>query len=133
MDQKFIDKIKTELAIDAPSNISATVISRIHRKRLIRSRLVFLYSSTGMLASIATCIVVLRHIMDTAYKSGLNSFLSFFLSDYTAVMSYWQEFAVSVAESLPTLALFILFVALASLLWSGAKTIRSAQSLLVTA
>jgi hypothetical protein len=101
------------------AGLKMVIFSQIQRKqvRLVRQKLVW---HTLLLVG---CIVALipgwRYFITDFSQSGMQQYLSLLFSDASLVLRYWQDFILSLAESLPIISgvviLAIIFILLDSL------------------
>lgn len=64
---------------------------------------IFLFGSMSFIASIAL-VLVSREFYSEFSQSGFLQFISLLFSDARVVATYWQDFLMSLAESLPVFA-----------------------------
>lgn len=105
-------------AIDAPLELYARVMARIEGAIIRRARLrLALAFSTGCASALAL-IPTSRFMISALSTSGFGHYLSLAVSDPDIVFASLQTFALSLAESLPLMALLALFGTLLVLLVS---------------
>ena len=98
--------------------------ARLPRRRAARFRLAAL--GTVILASGAALIPAIGYAVQEFYASGFYDYLSLFFSDSSVAFSHWQEISLSLAESLPSLAVLLLIGFAAAFLWSLRRAVRNA-------
>jgi hypothetical protein len=110
-----------QLPSEIPSeHICSCVMQRIDTMRIHRlKRKAWIYSGTTLLC-IAAAIPVAVYFASSTGETGLWSYTSLAMSDWSYVSSDLKEFMLSVAESLP-LDIVILFTAL---VFAGIVSIR---------
>jgi len=91
-----------------PETLLAQIMSRIQleqKTRQLKKRLVlFLLMVIGSTAGLAPSF---RWLWSELVNSGINHYFSLLFSDFGAVISFWQEFLLSILEALPVMALSI--------------------------
>lgn len=117
---KEFEKLLANLnQIEPSENLYGIVLSRIEaiKKRTARVRLILLSGAT--LAALIALVTAFQYLINDFYQSGSYQYLSLLFSDGEAVMAYWQDFTLSLVESLPfmsmTAVLSVTFVLLGSL------------------
>lgn len=109
----------TKIILEPPSDLFEKIIKRIHReRRAVIMRKVVIFS--GLLAgSIITLIPSIKMLLTDFNESGFIYFFPLLFSDFSTVLTYWQNFILIVLETLPVISLatslFILLVFLQSL------------------
>ncbi len=110
--------------VEPPKHLFEAVLACIAlaRRRAARIRLAAL--GTVMLASGLALIPAANYAISEFYASGFYDYLSLFFSDSSVAFSHWQEISLSLAESLPSLAVLLLIGFAAAFLWSLHRAIR---------
>lgn len=91
-----------------PKGLFKKVMRRIHEERkllIFKRRLVFL--SIIFIGSIAALIPTFRMTQVGFAESGFIEFFSLLFSDAGIIATYWQNFALSLLETLPVTSLII--------------------------
>jgi hypothetical protein len=113
--------------IEPASGLYAAILEhiRLAHRRGARMRAVAL----GMLSALcgALFVPILQYAAAEAYASGFYDYFSLVFSDRGFVLSHWHEFALSLAESLPSLAILLVIAISAALAWSLRKTVYNAR------
>lgn len=102
---------------NAPDDLFDKIMARIHKeeKMLVIKRRIVLFS-LSILFSGAAIMPIFNMVWKGFIESGFFKFLSLIISDTGIVILYWQEFTMSLLESLPISGLILLsFVILAFL------------------
>ncbi len=111
------------------------VFNRIkHEQKKARVKTFALFS-VGILSSVFIFIPALLSTISEIQQSGLAGVISLIFSDFQAVISVWDDFLLSLLETLPIIRLAILFVAVYIFLRSikyFVKSISSEKSILQT-
>jgi hypothetical protein len=109
--------------IEPPSGLGGAILEKIElaRRRSLLMRRVF--SIGADLVSLVAFIGASVTLVQAFRSSGFGSYLSLLLSDGQAVLSFWNEYLYSLAESLPLasigVCLLSLFLLLASLRYTS--------------
>ena len=108
----------------APVGLAQRIIRHIAylEERWLRTKAV-VYGFIGI-ASIAGIVAGALTVMTEFANSSFFQYLSLILTDGGALTTYWQTFALSLAESLPLVGIMVILVALTGFLWSGAGFVR---------
>jgi ABC-type phosphate/phosphonate transport system permease subunit len=72
----------------------------------VKRRLVIF--SIGLIGSVAAFIPVFKMVRTEFVESGFIQFFSLLFSDFGIVISYWQNFAMTLLETLPITSLILL-------------------------
>jgi len=91
------------------SNLTESVWHNIvvRNKRIIYIKL-WVFSLTGF-ASLIGLIPTWKTLSIDLAQSGLYEYFSLAFSSGSAILSYWKEFTLSIAESLPTTSIMLSF------------------------
>lgn len=106
-------------SIEPPQRLLSDILLRIKQaqKRAIKIRLVIL--GVVVLSSAGAAIPAFQYSAREFYQSGFYQYLLLLFSDSGAVLEYWKEFGLSLAESLPVpgaaALLSVLFVLLGAM------------------
>jgi len=101
------------VAPELPEGLFDKIMNRIRKEQrlsALRRRLIF--SSLGLIASVAVFIPALKVVQRELYQSGFLQFVSLLFSDFEIIIVYWQNFVISLLESIPAMSLTIFFVAI---------------------
>lgn len=116
--EKFIDFDLVE-----PSNhLFDKVIGQIQqfqkekKVKTVRRR-IFVFSALSLIFIVAF-VPAFSAMKTNMVESGFLDFASLLFSDFNIVISYWQNFAMSLLESLPVMNLAIVFFVALAFLWS---------------
>lgn len=110
-------------------DLELSIISRI-KKEERKSSIVHSWT-TGTIA-IMSCISLVPsfiYLGKSVQTSGFYDFVSLSFSEGISLLSYWKEFSLSLAESLPFLGLIVLLALLAIFVWSLSKTTYSIRKI----
>src|SRR3989344_4709719 len=104
--------------VEPPQHLFEAVLAYIAlaRRRAARIRLAAL--GTVMVVSVAALVPSINYAIHEFYASGFYDYLSLFFSDSSVAFGHWQELSLSLAESLPSLAVLLLLGFSIALLWS---------------
>jgi hypothetical protein len=80
------------------------------------------------LVSLAALVPALQYAGDQFYASGFYEYFRLMFSDSAFVLTYWREFGLMLFDSLPSLAILILFPIAALLLWSLKRVAQTART-----
>ncbi len=109
--RKDYEKLFTHLeSLEPPEGLFNRVMNRIKKEKqiLILKRRLMVFS-VGLAASVAIFIPVFKWAQADLYESGFLQFFSLVFSDFGIVVAYWQNFAMSLLETVPAVSLAILF------------------------
>ncbi len=112
---KLLKDIKDYPEGDLKEQVWSLVIHREKQEYLIKS---WSYGILGVL-SLFGLVISIKDLMLKFSQSGFYEYLSLAFSESGSVATYWREFALSLADSLPItsivlslLAVFILFISI---------------------
>jgi hypothetical protein len=100
---KIFKKAKYEENPVLSQNIWHNIVIRNKRNTLLR---LWAFSVAG-LASFIGFIPALKALLNDLTQSGFYEYLSLAFSNGSSVSSYWKEFSLSIAESLPTMSIIL--------------------------
>ncbi len=106
--KKLFGHIET---LEPPVELLERVLLRIKKERRLITvkRRIFLFSA-GLFVTIAAFIPAAQMVWNGFTESGFLKFLSLIFSDAEIIAGYWQNFVMSLLESLPVMGL-VLFLA----------------------
>ncbi len=81
--------------------LRSAVLSGLRQEERRRARVYLSISALVGIFSLAGLYASIRYVIEALYQSGFFTYLSLLFSDTSAVFAYWQEFAFSLAETLP--------------------------------
>jgi len=97
-------------AIEPPEGLLDRIMERIGRERhvlAVKQRLVVIF--LGFVASAAALVPVFNLVQTDINQSGFLQFLSLAFSDFGIITAYWQNFAMSLLETIPAISLAMFF------------------------
>jgi len=106
MEQELIKAFKKAKYEESPvlvNNIWHNIVIRNKRNTLLR---LWAFSVAGF-ASFIGFIPALKTLLNDLTQSGFYEYLSLAFSNSGSVLSYWKEFSLSIAESLPTMSIIL--------------------------
>lgn len=115
--------------------IVGAVMGRIAKSRLQRARALAAFHLTLIAATVISAMPVFRLITDRASQSGFFEYASLAFSDWGYVVSTWNAYLLSIAESAPIIstAMFISVILIFAYSIRGAvrdiSTLRSVSML----
>jgi hypothetical protein len=118
----------TLACVEAPAGLHASVMLRVANAKRRAAQVRTLVFGLCTTLSLVLLIPVLQYTSEQLYASGFYEYLSLIASDRALVLTYWQEFSLSVLESLPSLALLLLLPVVAALVWSATRLVRNVRS-----
>ncbi|KKW23915.1 MAG: hypothetical protein UY70_C0007G0014 [Candidatus Kaiserbacteria bacterium GW2011_GWB1_52_6] len=112
--------------VEPPEGLFKAVLARIALARRRAARIKLAALGTVILVSGAALVPAVSYAVQEFYTSGFYDYLSLFFSDSSVAFSHWQEISLSLAESLPSLAVLLLVGFAAAFLWSLRRAVRNA-------
>jgi ABC-type phosphate/phosphonate transport system permease subunit len=104
--------------IDPSPELFAKIMKRIRREeRFLVLRHAVIFSAT-LLVSGAAFVPVFKMLSSDFAQSGFFNFFSLVFSDFSVVISYWQNFALILLETLPVISLALFLAVLITFLQS---------------
>ena len=111
----------------APAQLYPKILKRIevlelrafYMRRLVLSG-ALLFSATGLLSSFI-------YLMNAFAGSSFSQYLSLVISDGDILLLNWKEFAFSLIESLPLMAITLVSIAIFSLIYSVTSLLETRQ------
>lgn len=102
-----------------PGELFGKIMAKISKKQRRRALWEFVVSSTFFVGALAFFVPVVTAVHNAMVQSGSYEYFALVFSNFSEVLSSWQDFASSFLESLPILGiagfLITMFVLLASL------------------
>lgn len=97
--------------IEPPKGLFEKIMFRIRKeKKLLTIRRRIVLFSSIMVISIIAFVPAFKAVQKDIIDSGFWQFFSLLFSDFSIVAVYWQNFAMSLLETIPALSLAILFL-----------------------
>lgn len=94
------------------------ILFQIVKEEGRRAKNYLLVSFITTTASIVGVIFSAQYVMQAVYQSSFYRYLSLLISDSDIVLSYWQQFTLSLVESMPFFAVTLALVAIVILMVS---------------
>ncbi len=109
---KNYEKLFSELeSSELPNGLLGKIMFRIREeKRLSSTRRRLAVFSISAIGSLVAFVPIFQMMQSEISNSGFVQFLSLIFSDFGTVMAYWQNFALTILETLPVLSLIAIFV-----------------------
>jgi hypothetical protein len=115
---------------EIPANLYEKVINRLYyEKKLIAiRRKIFLYSSATVfsLAALVGAFYYVRLEMDS---SGFFNYSSLMFTDFDIILKSWQNFSITLLETLPTTSIILTLISVAILLNMAKNLAKNIQLL----
>lgn len=112
----------------APEGLFARILARIESEReLMSARRKIFWLSSFSIASLPMIIFSWINFQAGASESGLFQLASLAFTDFSAIASHYQDFAMSIAESLPILSIAGLFAGALIFVESSLTLARNAK------
>jgi len=118
MEKNYKQIFETLNMVEPPKALHVNILAQINSQRKRAARIKFVLFGLSTLLSFVGLIPAFVYLVQQFQQSGLYQYLSLIFSDGSAVVSYWQDYALSVIELIPftevMLFLAVLFVLLGS-------------------
>lgn len=110
-----------------PKGFSSAVFARIGKEeqRVARQRLWF--SAPMAFVSGFAVVLTFQYLAQDIALSGIPGYFSVLFSDSGAVLAYWKEFSLSLAEQVPILSVALFLGATFALLGSLSSVVKNVQ------
>jgi hypothetical protein len=106
--------------IDLPEGILNRIMARFKaEQRLLTVKRRLVIFSIGFIGSAVAFVPVFKMVQLEISSSGFLQFFSLLFSDFGTVASYWQNFAMSLLETLPAFSLAVFLTVIFVLLESS--------------
>ena|SRR5579885_2664169 len=125
---EFENQIQVALRASAPhvpQGLSERVISEVFRKQ---QRQIWIFGVLALCSGIVTGIAAREFILEV-HRAGITQMLTLLFTDSRTVFQDWQDFALSILESVPVLSAAISLLGLVSILISLKKIFTHSASL----
>ena len=99
-------------------NLKQNILKDIRKSEYCRARALVFCSVFLTVVSLVGVWGSISYLFSSLYESSFVNYLSLLFSDPDVVLMYWQQFVLSLLESLPVVGMVLSLVALASLLVS---------------
>jgi hypothetical protein len=116
-----------------PYSLGDLILKRVtaERKRAAKRQVIFV--GTLAAGSFIGIIPILMSLVNSFIQSDAYQYLSLVVSDNVALISFWKEILLSLAESLPLLGLAAFLFTFVIFLWSSAKTAKDVKTIFLPA
>ena len=106
--------------LKAPSRLRETILGSIRSEERRKARIYLAASSATLFVSATGFIYSVGYLSQAFQASEFYTYFSLVLSDPDIVLGYWRDIVLSLAESLPVLAVTALLFAV----WSSLASVR---------
>ena len=113
--------------ISPPETLEQHIVFEIRKREKIQEKTRFAIFAVISFVSFAGIIAALENIVSSATKSGFTQYASLAFSDWSALMSIWKVFTLSLVETTPIFAVTLCIVALLAFTWSISGALRHAK------
>lgn len=107
------DQLFSHLApVEPPAGLLAGILAKVEReqqKAFVRRKRHFFFTSLTLLVSAISLVQIFQMVQAGFSESGFFNFFSLLFSDFSVVVSYWDNFIISLLETLPVIKLTLLF------------------------
>jgi hypothetical protein len=111
-----------------PLGLKSRIFARLALAKRRRARTRFALQSLVFFFSGVSLVPLAQYAGSEFYASGFYDFATLLFSDRVAVLSSWQEFTLSLLESLPSIALLLMAAALITLVWSLRRAVINGKT-----
>ena len=104
---------------EPPVGLFNKIMARIHEEeRLLSIKRRLILFSIPVIISAGAFIPVINAFQAEFAQSGFSHFLSLMFSDFGSVIANWQDFGLTILESLPAMSIISLLTTALVFLWS---------------
>lgn len=129
MESRTLESVFAEVReSDPPASLSLRIAAAIARARRRRAMTRALLESLCSMVSAAALAEAVRYAVNEAYLSGFLDYAHFLATDTRVAAAAWQQFALSLIESLPAISLIFFFAALFALVWSASHALYNVRA-----
>ena len=115
---------KSPLArVELPAGLFADVLARVHAEQAKAARRTFFVFVGVVSFSFVAMIPALWYLYRSVTESGIFQYMTLIFSDSAMALTYWREFSLLIAESLPLVGLVAFLSAAGLFLWSFRKAL----------
>ncbi|MDD5626397.1 MAG: hypothetical protein PHW01_00055 [Patescibacteria group bacterium] len=118
---------------EMPDNLFEKTMRRIQKERqssiLKRKVMILSIGMIGIIGAAAAFIPAFKMAQTELSESGFPYFLSLIFSDFETVVAYWQNFIMSLLETLPVMGLATLLLTILVFLGSLKFLVRNVKSI----
>lgn len=114
--------------VEPRSGLYGAVMQRIALARQRSARVRTALFSVLALASATLLVPAAQYAAEQFYASGFYDYLTLIISDRGFVLAYWQQFSLSLVESLPSLALLLLVPIVVALIYSLRRIVQTGRT-----
>ena len=126
-DFERLGKLISKIAINAPEGLSERIFANIEaRERRADFRRAIFYSVFSA-ASVFLLYLSSSFAVGEFYRSGASQILSLAFSDFQSMAANWQDFTLSLAESLPILPIIYVILSVSLLMVFSVLAITNAR------
>jgi len=110
-----------------PETLEQHIVFEIRKREKTREKTRFAIFAVISFVSFAGIIAALENVVSSAGKSGFTQYASLAFSDWSALMSIWKVFTLSLVETTPIFAVTLCVAALLAFTWSISGALRHAK------
>lgn len=113
---------------DPPARLLSAIITRINIAKRRTAIIKFALCSSASFLSSLVIVVACVWAAQSFYETGFEEYVRLMVSDSALVATYWQDFILSLVESLPILEVALLLLATLSFLGFARLAIRNIKN-----
>jgi hypothetical protein len=104
--------------VEPPERLYGNVLMRIGQEERRRAKMFLFLSAQIALSSAFGIVFSVQYMLQGFYQSSFHTYFSLLLSDPDIVSTYWKEFTLSLADTIPFIGITISLITIAMLLVS---------------
>ena len=116
--------------INPPERLYSSILKRVEKEKKRYLKIKLFFHSAIALISFSAIIPSFIYMSGSFTQSGFSQFVSLIFSDGATIISYWKDFALLLAESLPIFSIIVLLISMFALLGSIRYVTRDAKILM---
>lgn len=124
MEKTFKELLVIEPETPICDKIYRSVVSRVERFEIMRSKRRSIAYKLLSLATMAALVPSVNYIVKSIYLSGFGEYVSLIVSDSSYMTAHWKEFLLSTASSLPITGTIVVLLTLFILASSLRRTVK---------
>ncbi|HEY5383157.1 MAG TPA: hypothetical protein VIJ88_01215 [Candidatus Paceibacterota bacterium] len=113
--------------LEPKAGLYQAVLERIAYAKRRSARVRAGFFSALAICSGAALVPAMQYAAGQFYASGFYDYLTLIFSDRSLVLTYWQQFSLSLVESLPSLALLLLLPIIFLLAYSMRRVVQTGR------
>lgn len=114
--------------VEPPQNMLGSIMMKIQKREVREARIRFALTSLTSVISVVAMVFAFQYASQEFSQTGISQYFSLLFSDSGIIITYWKEFAMIIAETLPVTGIVAILLAVLTLVGSVKVAIKNVNT-----